>query len=56
MQHQDELQTMPVWKAHMLTGNRKGDWSLFVSRNWRLTFKVDKQEIEIVDLNFEDYH
>ena len=56
MQHEDELRTMPIWKAHMLAGNRKGEWSLFVSRNWRLTFKVDKQEIEIVDLNFEDYH
>ena len=56
MQHEDELRTVPTWKAHMLTGNRKGEWSLFVTQNWRLTFRIDKQEIEIVDLNFEDYH
>jgi hypothetical protein len=23
---------------------------------WRITFRIDKQEIEIIDLNFEDYH
>jgi toxin HigB-1 len=40
----------------MLTGNRKGEWSLFVTKNWRITFRIDGQDIEIIDLNFEDYH
>jgi proteic killer suppression protein len=52
----DELRTVPTWKAHRLTGERKGTWSLFVSKNWRITFRVDEREIEIVDLDFEDYH
>jgi proteic killer suppression protein len=39
-----------------LTGERKGTWSLFVTKNWRLTFLIDQGEIEILDLNFEDYH
>ena len=56
MQHEDELRTIPSWKAHVLTGNRKGEWSLSVTKNWRITFCIDRQEIEIVDLNFEDYH
>ncbi len=50
----DELRTIPVWKAHQLTGDRKGIWSLHVTRNWRLTFRVDGKEI--VDIDFEDYH
>jgi toxin HigB-1 len=56
MHHEAELRNVPSWKAHMLTGNRKGEWSLFVTKNWRITFRIDGQDIEIIDLNFEDYH
>ena len=56
MQDENELWLVPSWKAHLLTGNRKGTWSLFVSKNWRLTFRIDRTEIEIIDLNYEDYH
>jgi proteic killer suppression protein len=51
-----ELRAVPVWKARLLTGGRKGTWSLHVTRNWRMTFWIDKTEGEICDLNFEDYH
>ena len=51
-----QLSAIPSWKAHRLTGDRKGIWSLHVSPNWRLTFGVDGKEIEIIDLDFEDYH
>lgn len=53
---EDELKAVPGWKAHMLAGNRKGVWSLSISRNWRLTFRIDRTTVEIVDLDFEDYH
>jgi len=43
-------------KAHQLTGDRKGTWSLFVTKNWRITFRIDQTEIEIIDLDYEDYH
>lgn len=56
MEREDELNSVPIWKAHQLTGDRKGTWSLLVSKNWRLTFRVDRTEIEIVDLDYEDYH
>lgn len=56
MEDPDELRALPGWKAHTLTGNRKGLWSLHVTRNWRLTFSVDIAEREIVNLNLEDYH
>ncbi len=52
----DELRTIPSWKAHRLTGNRRGTWSLGVTRNWRLTFRIEEADREIVDLDFEDYH
>lgn len=39
-----------------LTGDRKGAWSLSVTKNWRLTFMIDQTEIEIFYLDYEDYH
>ena len=56
MEQEDELRTVQSWKAHMLTGDRKGTWSLSVTRNWRMTFRIDRTEIEIIDLDYEDYH
>lgn len=56
MESEEELRLVPTWKAHQLSGNRKGAWSLFVTRNWRLTFRIDREEIEIIDLDYEDYH
>ena len=56
MEREEELRAVPSWKAHQMTGDRKGTWSLFVTKNWRLTFRIDKGEVEIVDLNYEDYH
>ena len=52
----EELRSLPAWKAHTLTGDTKGIWSLHVTRNWRLTFRVDAAEGEICDVDFEDYH
>ena len=56
MEREDELRTVPSWKAHQLTGDRKGTWSLFVTKNWRMTFRINAEEIEIIDLDYEDYH
>ena len=51
-----ELHTVQSWKAHQLTGDRKGTWSLTVTRNWRIIFRIGKTEDEIVDRDYEDYH
>lgn len=56
MEGPEELHTLPSWKAHTLAGDRKGSWSLSVTRNRRLTFRIDTAEQEICDLNLEDYH
>jgi plasmid maintenance system killer protein len=50
----NELRTLPAWKAHRLGGDRKGTWSLHVTRNWRLTFQIDNDEL--IEVNYEDYH
>jgi toxin HigB-1 len=54
MKDPDTLRVFPLWKAHQLTGERKGVWSLHVTRNWRLTFQI--KDGEIWDVDYEDYH
>ncbi len=56
MENVEELHSIPLWKAHQMKGDRKGTWSLYVTRNWRLTFLIDTEEHEICDLDYEDDH
>jgi toxin HigB-1 len=56
MEDPEELRMLPSWKAYTLTGDRKGTWSLSVTANRRLTFRIDTAEREIYDVNLEDYH
>lgn len=51
----DAVRRLQAWKVHLLTGDRKGVWSLSVSRNWRLTFRISADG-QVTDLDFEDYH
>ena len=37
MEDSDELRALTAWKVHTLTGDRKGTWSLSVTRNRRVT-------------------
>ena len=39
------LEALAVGKADILTGDRKGTWSLSVTRNWRMTFRIEDDEI-----------
>ena len=50
----EELKEWPLWQVHTLTGDRKGTWSMNITRNWRLTFRIEADEI--VDIDLEDYH
>jgi proteic killer suppression protein len=50
----DAVQGPPGWRIHQLSGDRAGTWSISVSGNWRLTFRI--QQGKIHDLNLEDYH
>jgi proteic killer suppression protein len=56
MSDPEELRRLAAWKAHTLAGNRKGTWSLSVTGNRRLTFRIDTAEREVCDVNLEDYH
>ena len=49
-----EMINMPGGRLHPLTGDRKGYWSLTISRNWRITFRFEEEDA--FDVDFEDYH
>jgi proteic killer suppression protein len=55
MDADDELRVAPNFGAHRLTGDRKGEWALTVTRNWRLTFSINAAGA-IEDMDLEDYH
>lgn len=39
---------------HRLKGDRRDEWAISVSGNWRITFRFAKAET--FDVNLEDYH
>ena len=45
---------LPGLNLHELKGERKGTWSVKVSGNWRVTFKI--KQGDAIDVNYEDYH
>ena len=45
---------LPGLRLHPLRGDRRGAWSVWVSGNWRVTFKFVGKDAEVVD--YEDYH
>lgn len=45
---------LPGLRLHPLKGDRKGTWSVWVSGNWRVTFKFVGKDADAVD--YEDYH
>jgi proteic killer suppression protein len=51
----DELRTPPNYGLHALTGDRAGTWSMTVTRNWRMTFKLNADDA-LIDIDLEDYH
>lgn len=44
----------PRWRLHALSGRLAGFWSVTVNGNWRVIFRFDGQDAELVD--YVDYH
>ncbi|MBW6509213.1 MAG: type II toxin-antitoxin system RelE/ParE family toxin [Desulfuromonadales bacterium] len=44
----------PGYRLHPLKGNLQGYYSLWVSGNWRVTFRFIDQNVELLD--YQDYH
>lgn len=49
-----ETMKLPGFRLHPLKGDGKGFWSVWVSGNWRVTFRFEGNDVADVDL--VDYH
>jgi len=49
-----EDMNVPGWKLHPLTGELDGHGAVWVSGNWRLTFRFVGKDATVVD--YQDYH
>jgi proteic killer suppression protein len=45
---------LPGYRLHALKGQLKGLWSVTISGNWRITFRIENGTVLDVDLT--DYH
>ena len=45
---------MPGWRLHPLKGELTQYWSVTMSGNWRVIFRFDDTDVELVD--YLDYH
>jgi proteic killer suppression protein len=45
---------LPSYRLHALHGDRKGQWAVWVSGNWRVVFEFEGEDAAHVDLI--DYH
>ena len=45
---------IPGFRLHPLKGRLRGHWSVWVSGNWRVTFRFVDSDVELVD--YQDYH
>ena len=52
-QSPDDL-AIPSFRIHPLKGDLAGHWSIWVSGNWRITFRFNETDVELVD--YQDYH
>ena len=45
---------LPGYKFHALKGDRKGEYAVSVTGNWRITFELSGDDA--MSVNLEDYH
>jgi proteic killer suppression protein len=45
---------LPGARLHQLRGDRKGQWPVLVSGNWRLVFRFVGRDV--TDVDYVDYH
>ena len=45
---------VPGWRLHPLKGQLAGHWAVWVSGNWRMTFRFEGANAS--DVDYQDYH
>lgn len=47
---------VPGWDLHPLKGNLKNHWSVKVNGNYRIIFIFIGERVEVLDVDYLDYH
>lgn len=47
---------IPGYDLHPLKGDRKGQWAIKVTGNYRIIFAFNEAKIEVLDVDYVDYH
>lgn len=47
---------VPGFDLHELKGDMKGTWSVKVNGNYRITFAFIESKVEVIDIDYVDYH
>jgi proteic killer suppression protein len=50
----ETIRQLPGLRLHPLKGDMRGQWSVWVNGNWRVTFRF--QDENCLDLDLVDYH
>ena len=45
---------LPGFRMHLLKGKRRGSYSVWVSGNWRVSFKFEG--VDAIEVDYIDYH
>lgn len=51
-----QVQSLPGWQLKEKKGPWQGLWSMWVTGNFRLTFRLESRSGPVIDLDFLDYH
>ena len=49
-----EDMNLPGWKLHVLKGDLRGYWAVWVDQNWRLVFTFEG--VNATEVDYTDYH
>ena len=66
----EALASLPALRVHLLSGDKKGLWSITIMKNWRIIFEIDQDPVPHLEdggvdkvqvtcikiLSVEDYH
>lgn len=47
---------VPGFGLHLLKGEMKGLWAVTVSGNYRILFSFNESKVEVLDVDYIDYH
>ncbi|MDQ3535997.1 MAG: type II toxin-antitoxin system RelE/ParE family toxin [Bacteroidota bacterium] len=47
---------IPAFDLHSLKGASKGIWSVSVNGNYRIPFSFNEAKVEVLDVDYLDYH